>query len=425
MLVAGFSGSIHRLYGPNSAGAGMLGKSSENKALQEKLDTLNAENEQLRRKLMLLTGGGQGGSLTLGNLTSFGQTRVPQAQATIAGLSVAYLIVDNKWRIVRLNTRMADFLGCNKDIANSKPNLESHDHLEWAPGVFQTLLQDALDSGGEETFEAERPNPVNGRSEFFQFKAVWTEQQGTVTVEDITRLRQTRQFFERLLSPRIVERLLDTSDDPFLSHKRTLSVLFADLRSFTPFCEAVGAGVVQTVFNEFFEICMHALEANDATLDKFVGDQVMALFGAPLPNPGHAYNAVKVAVDLQQAMQRTRQRWIQQGFIPNALLEAQPDILTLGVGINTGEMLLGLFGSQKANQYTVLGHHVNLAARLCSFAAGNEVLASLSTVQEIKKYASENPARIAIPIKFRTKAQIEVKGIAEPVTVATLAYDQA
>jgi adenylate cyclase len=149
----------------------------------------------------------------------------------------------------------------------------------------------------------------------------------------------------------------------------------------------------------------------------------MALFGAPLPNPGHAYNAVKVAVDLQQAMQRTRRRWIEQKLVPEALLAAHPEILTLGVGINTGDMLLGMFGNQKANQYTVLGHHVNLAARLCSFAAGSEVLASLGTVQEISKYAKENPARIAIPIKFRTKAQIEVKGIGEPVTIATLAYE--
>jgi adenylate cyclase len=91
------------------------------------------------------------------------------------------------------------------------------------------------------------------------------------------------------------------------------------------------------------------------------------------------------------------------------------------VGINTGDMLIGLFGSERANQYTVLGHHVNLAARLCNFAAGNEVLATLGTVQEISRFAKQYPTEITIPIKFRTKAQIEVKGIAEPVTVATLA----
>jgi adenylate cyclase len=401
----------------------VLGK-SDTKAMQEKLDLLQAENEQLRRKLMLVSGGGSQGSMTLGNLTSFGQTRIPSPQATIAGLSVAYLICDAKWRVIRMNTRMADFLGVGKDVVNAKPPLADMDNLEWAPHVFQTLLQDVAETGAEEIFEAERPNPVNGRSDYFQFKAVWSDNQGTVTVEDVTRLRTTRQFFERLVSPRIVERLLDSSEDPFLSHKRQMSVLFADLRSFTTFCENVEAPKVQTVFNEFFEVCMHALEANDATLDKFVGDQVMALFGAPLPVPGHAYNAVKVAVDLQQAMQKTRRRWIEQGLLPQALIETYPEILTLGVGINSGEMLLGMFGSAKANQYTVLGHHVNLAARLCSFASGNEVLSSLGTVQEISKYAKENPARIAIPIKFRTKAQIEVKGIAEPVTVATLAYEQ-
>jgi adenylate cyclase len=402
----------------------MLGKSADVKSLTERLELLQGENDQLRRKLMLLSGGSTQGLMTLGNLTSIGGTRVPTQQATIAGLTVAYLIVDSKWRVIRMNTRMAEFLNIRKDLANERPNLENLDHIEWAPGVFQTLLQDALESGGEEMFEAERPATGNGRAEFFQFKALWSAHQGTVTVEDISRLRTTRQFFERLVSPRIVERLLDTTEDPFLSHKRSMSVLFADLRSFTTFCEAVEAPTVQTVFNEFFDICMHALEANDATLDKFVGDQVMALFGAPLPNPGHAYNAVKVAVDLQQAMQRTRRRWIEQKLLPDELVQAHPEILTLGVGINTGDMLLGMFGNQKANQYTVLGHHVNLAARLCSFAAGSEVLASLGTVQEISKYAKENPARIAIPIKFRTKAQIEVKGIAEPVTIATLAYEQ-
>ena len=402
----------------------MLGK-SDTKAMQEKLDLLQAENEQLRRKLMLLSGGSAQGSMTLGNLTSFGGSRVSAPQATIAGLSVSYLIVDSKYRVIRMNTRMADFLGVDKNIISKKPPLAELDGLEWAPHVLQTLLQDAAESLNEEIFEAERENPITARSEYFQFKAVWAENQGTVTVEDITRLRTTRQFFERLVSPRIVEQLLDSAEDPFLSHKRQMSVLFADLRAFTTFCENVEAPKVQTAFNEFFDICMHALEANDATLDKFVGDQVMALFGAPLPTVGHAYNAVKVAVDLQQAMQRTRRRWIEQGLLPQALIDAHPEILTLGVGINSGDMLLGMFGSQKANQYTVLGHHVNLAARLCSFASGNEVLASIGTVQEISKYAKENPARIAIPIKFRTKAQIEVKGIAEPVTVATLAYEQA
>ncbi|MCF6227308.1 MAG: adenylate/guanylate cyclase domain-containing protein [Planctomycetes bacterium] len=389
--------------------------------LQDQVSLLEGENEQLRRKLMLVTGGGsQSGSMALGNLTSFGQTRMPQQ--TIAGLTVAYLIVDAQWRVIRVNSRMSDVMNISKEAVVSKPPLSELDELEWAPGICRTLLQDATDSGQEEMFEAERPNVVTGRNDYFQFKAVWSENQGTVTVEDVTRLRTTRQFFERLVSPRIVERILDTTEDPFLSHKRTMSVLFADLRSFTTFCENVDAASVQTVFNEFFDACMGALERNDATLDKFVGDQVMALIGAPLPHEGHAYGAVKVAVDLQKSIQRLRDRWMATALLPADLVEAHPNILKLGIGINSGEMLLGMFGSEKANQYTVLGHHVNLAARLCSYAAGGEVLASLGTVQEISSYAKTNPGAIQMPIKFRTKAKIEVEGIAEPVTVATLAY---
>ena len=389
------------------------------KQLQDQMETLQKENDQLRRKLHLLAGGAASGSMTLGSLTMVGQTRAPQA--TIAGLSVSYLIVDKAMRVIKMNSRMTDFLGIGKQAENSKPPLSEIDTLEWAPAVFQTLLQDALQSTSEETFEAEKPSGLSGKSDYYQFKAVWVGTQGTVTVEDVTRLKVTRQFFERLVSPRIVEQLLDTGEDPFSTDKRKMTVLFGDLRNFTNFCESVDGKTVQTVFNEFFEVCMRAIESNDATLDKFVGDQVMVLFGAPIPETGHAYHAVKLATDLQQSMQATRVRWIERGLVPEALLQKHPEVLTFGIGINTGDMLIGLFGSERNNQYTVLGHHVNLAARLCNFAAGNEVLATLGTVQEISRFAKQYPNEITIPIKFRTKAQIEVKGIAEPVTVATLA----
>ncbi len=399
---------------------------ADTKLMQEQLELLKAENEQLRRKLMLLAGGSSSGNaanMTLGGLTQFGMTRSMGAHATIAGLSVAYLIVDKNFRVIRMNTRMAEFLGVSKDIARKKPALDDFDELDWAPGVCRTLLQDADNNLSEEVFEAERPDVTGGPSSFFQFKALWNDGQGTVTVEDTTRLRTTRDFFERLVSPRIVERLLDSSEDPFTSTKRAMSVVFADLRSFTTFCETAPAQHVQTVFNEFTDLCMDAIDGNDATLDKFVGDQVMALFGAPLASDGHAYMAVKVAVDIQHSIRRVRKSWIDKGYIPKVVLDAYPDILNVGIGINSGEMLIGMFGTERANQYTALGHNVNLAARLCSFASGGEVLAGLETVKAISNFARTNPNAIAIPIKFRTKAQIEVKGIAQPVTVATLAYE--
>lgn len=187
------------------------------KQIQEQLELLQKENEQLRRKLQLVTGGPATGSMTLGSLTMVGHTRAPQA--TIAGLSVAYLIVDKSFRVIKMNTRMSDFIGVGKQVIDGKPNIVEIDTLEWAPGVFQTLLQDALESASEETFEAERPSGVSGKMEYFQFKAVWVGGQGTVTVEDVTRLKVTRQFFERLVSPRIVEQLLDVRGP--IQHRQT------------------------------------------------------------------------------------------------------------------------------------------------------------------------------------------------------------
>ncbi len=404
----------------------------EKKELEEKLQLLQEENQQLRRKLRLLTGNQPGGTLSMNSLSGYLSNQrtsmaasIGSGQKSISGLDIAYLVVDKEHRITQLNTKMAEFLATDKSIVSRKPKIEDYDYLDWAPQVFTTLLKDALEAGDNvpSEFEASRINVNTGEEEHFHFKALWSGGLGTLTLEDITKLKKTREFFERLVSPSIVTRLLDTGEDPFIVEKRSLTVLFGDLRSFTKFCELTPPEKVQQVFNEFFHLCMEAIERNEATLDKFVGDQVMAIFSAPIDHPGHAYQAVRMAVDLQSAMSSVRQSWIERELLAPSLLNEYPHMLKLGVGINTGDMLVGLFGDERSSQYTVLGHHVNLAARFCSNASGGEVLAGMPTLEQVKAFYAQNPESFDVAIKFRSKGEINVKGITNPISIATLVYE--
>lgn len=411
----------------------LFGGKNEVKELEEKLQLLSEENTQLRRKLRLVTGAQPGATLSMNSLGGYASmasrsmAKAPKddsGQMSIAGLDVAYLIVDKDLRVTQLNHKMAEFIGCEKSVVQQRKPITELDQLEWAPQVFTTLLADSKEAGDNvpADFEASRKNLENGRDEHYHFKAVWSANVGTVTVEDITTLKRTREFFERLVSPNIVTKLLDSGEDPFSVDKRHMTVMFGDLRGFTKFCEAAPPDSVRAVFDEFVALCMESIDRNEATLDKFVGDQVMALFAAPMAHPGHAYQAIRTAVEMQRAMKEVRPNWIQRGLVPQELVATAPDILQLGIGINTGDMTVGMFGSGRSNQYTVLGHHVNLAARLCSNAAGEEILAGMGTLDDVKKYYESNPAGFDLAIKFRAKGNIIVKNVAEPVPVATLAY---
>lgn|GEM_PF-1012707 len=407
----------------------MFGGKKSQKELEEQFALLEEENQLLRRKLRLLTGNNPTATLslagTVGAASMASRSITGADMGSIAGLEVGFLIVDRDMRLIKINTKMANFLNVERNYADDKPLLSAIDAIDWAPEIFTTLLEDAKLAGDEAPSEIERAHEGldSAHTHHYLFRAVWTGKIGTVTVEDITRLKQTREFFERLVAPNIVSRLLDSGEDPFLVEKRRMTVLFGDLRNFTKFCDNVPPDHVRTVFDEFFQICMDAIDRFEATLDKFIGDQVMALFNAPIHNPGHSYQAVRVAVEIQRTMQGVRQSWIDRGLVPQALIEEIPDILKLGVGINTGDMLVGLFGAKRTNQYTVLGHHVNLAARLCSKAGGDEILAGMGTLEDVKVHYEANPADFDLPVKFRSKGSIVVKGVGDPVPIASVVYD--
>ena len=130
----------------------------------------------------------------------------------------------------------------------------------------------------------------------------------------------------------------------------------------------------------------------EGTLDKFVGDEIMALFGAPVSHPDDAYRAVKVAVEQRSVLEEWNRVRVSEG---------EPAI-HIGVGINTGHVVAGYLGSSKALEYTVIGDVVNTASRLCSVASAGEILISASTFEQVKDYFE---AQELSPTQVKGKAQ--------------------
>jgi adenylate cyclase len=157
--------------------------------------------------------------------------------------------------------------------------------------------------------------------------------------------------------------------------------LYADMRGSTSLSERTDPESLVGFVNDFLSRMTDVILANEGTLDKFVGDEVMALFGAPFPQPDHALRAVRVGMEMQDAHQDVMARWRERGMTP----------APIGVGIAAGEMTVGEMGSAQRSDYTVIGPAANLGARICGVAGAGQVLISQATYDLVKDNVSATP----------------------------------
>jgi adenylate cyclase len=214
--------------------------------------------------------------------------------------------------------------------------------------------------------------------------------------------RQVRGLFGRYVSTDVIAQLIE---DPSLAklggHNRDMTVLFSDIRGFTAASEKSTPEAVVEQLNEYFSAMVAVLFRHHGTLDKFVGDMVMGLFGAPLDDPRHADHAVETAIEMIQELDRLNVRWRAEG---------RPE-LGIGIGINSGHMIAGNIGAPNAMSYTVIGDTVNLGSRIES---ANKELGTRILISEATR------SRLTIPVNTRQIGEISVKGRAEPVMLYEL-----
>jgi len=168
--------------------------------------------------------------------------------------------------------------------------------------------------------------------------------------------KEIRSMFSSYVSPKIVDVLINNPEKAKLGGERkVVTALFSDIAGFTSLSEKRNPEEVVDLLNEYFKEMTGIIFKWDGTLDKFVGDEIMAFWGAPVDQPDHAVRAVRCAMDMIDSLARMQEKWTKEG----------KDILVCGIGINTGEVLIGNIGAPgKKMDYTIIGDHVNLAARV-------------------------------------------------------------
>lgn len=175
------------------------------------------------------------------------------------------------------------------------------------------------------------------------------------------------ETFGRFLSDEIVKQLLETPDGLALGgKKRTLTVMMSDLRGFTAMSERMDAADLVSMLNHYLGEMTEVIERRGGTIIEFIGDGIMAIFGAPAPTQTHAADAIAAAVEMEARMASVN-AWNTERDYP---------VLEMGIGLNTGEVIIGNIGSEKRTKYGVVGSHVNLCGRIESYTVGGQVLVS-------------------------------------------------
>jgi class 3 adenylate cyclase len=233
-----------------------------------------------------------------------------------------------------------------------------------------------------------------GRAEFTrvdrQLLTAIASQIDTAIFEGL-QIQRLREAFGRRVGSKVMNRMLAMPEHDWLKGERVLvTVLFSDIRGFTATSEEIDPELLVQILSDHLSAMAEVVRTHDGTLDKFIGDGVMSLYNVPLPQPDHALRAVQTACEMMRAHREVMQRW--------------PQLPPIGIGIDTGEVIVGNFGSTQRLEYTAIGHHINLAARLCGAAEGDQILISATTYTLVRDQ-----------VKGEAVPALRLKGITEAV----------
>ena len=259
------------------------------------------------------------------------------------------------------------------------------------------LLVEATKAVGQGNFQHRLP-PLSvgrGEDELSDLGAAFNEM-----AEGLRKKELLQDSFGRYVSPEIAEMIFQSADGPWLeATRREVTVLFVDIRGYTQYAEHTPPGVVIEMLNQFFGLATEAIIRNGGFINKFLGDAIMALFGAPALQPDQAYRAALAALEIQAGVEKFNRKQMEEGKDP----------IVVGIGINRGDVVAGTVGSAARMEYTVIGDAVNVASRLTSVAKAGEILISRGALE---------PA--AEQLQVKSLPALQVKGKTELVEVYCL-----
>lgn len=222
-----------------------------------------------------------------------------------------------------------------------------------------------------------------------------------IVMEDISDEKRLKSTMYRYMTQELAEELLKLDDAKLGGDRKEVSVLFSDIRGYTALTESLEAEEVVGMLNEYFESMVEAIFKNKGTLDKYIGDAIMAVFGSPFPLTDHAWRAVQTGLEMRHRLEEFNAR----------RLSCNKDVIRIGIGINSDSVISGNIGSSKRMEFTAIGDGVNLGARLESASKqyGCDIIISENTYKPC-----------ANQIYVRELDKIRVKGKTKPVSIYEL-----
>lgn len=210
-----------------------------------------------------------------------------------------------------------------------------------------------------------------------------------------------RKVFSFYMSDEVVDTILEAHHRQKLGgYESKITIMFCDLRNFTPLSETIPSEDLVSLLNAYFSKMVPIIEKHQGIVDAFIGDEIMVIFGAPYSSGNDSLRAVSCALEMQKALKRFN----------NANSKINLPSLEMGIGINTGVAVVGNIGSKKRMQYSAIGSSVNLSSRIQDLSLGGQILISELTYKEVEK-----------DIKINGHLRVKVKGIQSPITI----YDVA
>jgi adenylate cyclase len=237
------------------------------------------------------------------------------------------------------------------------------------------------------------------------FTAIVTQASGAIenAILHANKLKEQRikNNLERYLSPQVAAAVINEKEEVSLTtSKRTIAMLFSDIRNFTTKCEELEPEQLVTYLNEYFTQMVDVIFNHQGTVNKFVGDMIVAMFGAPSAIADREYWAIAAAINMQQRIKNLPIDWIRENFIT-------------GIGISSGDVIVGNIGSPQHMDYTAIGDEMNIASRLQGLAQGGQILVTRSVYEATQS-----------AFKFREFGTLPVKGKKNLVEIFEVIYEE-
>lgn len=333
----------------------------------------------------------------------------------LRSLSDGVFSTDKEGKIIAVNNRARELLGVEEttrlegDVITNVIRIEGKE--KWEGNKFIKWLNSALDGKDPRNRQQYYPDQTlisqgneQQRSVNLSINTILDANDSQkvrgalVVMEDISDEKRLKSTMYRYMTQELAEELLKLDDNKLGGDRKEVSVLFSDIRSYTTLTEKLAAEEVVSMLNEYFELMVEAVFQHKGTLDKYIGDAIMAVFGSPLPLVDHAWRAVQTAIEMRHRLIDFNARRV----------AANKEPLRIGIGINSDSVISGNIGSSKRMEFTAIGDGVNLGSRLegASKQYGCDIVISEFTFEPCKER-----------IWYRELDYIRVKGRHEPVKI--------